>query len=529
MQRKALAAVDLDTIRHERRTHDLKRQSTSIAAGRPTDLKPPSMLGRLKRRSAFANEARPTIPEAQELASAAVQLEDGVRDALASPVSAPARPAAGGRMASQVLPSLTQNLRLVGAARPRVRQLDPGSLDHDLGVVIPGSFLARFRRAVTAPVSVPVITKLTPYANRFGDNKQAALKKYGGDAATERAVSKGLDYLASIQNDDGTWGNRRRGQEKYGQVFVGKTGLCLLAFLGAGHTPTSNTQHSEVTRRAMAALLATQVRGRHFGRSSSYSHGITTYALAECYALTKDPKLRAPLEGAVGWILANQNLGRDRRNRGGWGYFSPTLDPEDTFSRSSASAWQIMALESARLSGINVPDEALRAARQFLLSSYDRRYRYFLYSRDPERLRSEWRTLPASTPAAVFCLQLFGMDPQTDDRLAAGIDYTLERAPRRYRKYSDDDFVLQGAGNVYFWYYGSLACFMAGGESWDRWNEALKRVLIGGQSQDGSFRPIDAYADQAGDTQRDRSYTTSLCVLSLEVYYRYFTPLLKQK
>ena len=89
--------------------------------------------------------------------------------------------------------------------------------------------------------------------------------------------------------------------------------------------------------------------------------------------------------------------------------------------------------------------------------------------------------------------------------------------------------MLHGAGNVYFWYYGSLACFMAGGSLWDQWNAALKSVLIGGQSRDGSFRPIDTYADYAGDTNANRAYTTAMGVLSLEVYYRYFTPLLKDK
>jgi hypothetical protein len=32
----------------------------------------------------------------------------------------------------------------------------------------------------------------------------------------------------------------------------------------------------------------------------------------------------------------------------------------------------------------------------------------------------------------------------------------------------------------------------------------------------------------AGDTNENRSYTTAMCVLSLEIYYRYFTPLLKK-
>ena len=76
---------------------------------------------------------------------------------------------------------------------------------------------------------------------------------------------------------------------------------------------------------------------------------------------------------------------------------------------------------------------------------------------------------------------------------------------------------------------GSLACFMAGGEVWEEWNEALKAVLPTGQNPDGSFEPIDPYADLANDTSRDKSYTTAMCVLSLEVYYRYFTPLLEKQ
>ena len=30
----------------------------------------------------------------------------------------------------------------------------------------------------------------------------------------------------------------------------------------------------------------------------------------------------------------------------------------------------------------------------------------------------------------------------------------------------------------------------------------------------------------AGDDQENRSYSTALCVLTLDIYYRYFTPLL---
>jgi hypothetical protein len=37
------------------------------------------------------------------------------------------------------------------------------------------------------------------------------------------------------------------------------------------------------------------------------------------------------------------------------------------------------------------------------------------------------------------------------------------------------------------------------------------------------------YADYAGDSDEESIYTTSMCVLTLEVYYRYFTPLLERR
>jgi hypothetical protein len=405
----------------------------------------------------------------------------------------------------------------------------PVDKTRDGGVRVPGSFLERARREPVAmqPRAEPPPPLPGVYANRFGAKKAQALDTFGGTEETEKAVRLGLQYLARVQNRDGSWGNEGMAHPKYGQTFVGKTGLCLLAFLGAGHTPQSGTEHSENTERALSFLLGTQDEETgHFGTSCAYSHGITTYALAEGFALTKDERIKQPLTRAVAWILKNQSRARSLRNQGGWGYYSNRLTPEDSYSRVSVSAWQVMALESARLSGLEVPDEALAMARRFLLYCFDSRNGYFLYNYEPGRLASAWRTLPASTPAASFCLQLLGLTSE-DEKVATGLRYTLERAPREYRRYSEDEFVREAGGNVYFWYYGSLACFLAGGETWEQWNTALKQVLPQAQGKDGSFRPIDPYATYAGDNDRERAYTTAMCVLSLEVYYRYFTPLLQ--
>ncbi|HVS10574.1 MAG TPA: hypothetical protein VMS76_11935, partial [Planctomycetota bacterium] len=375
------------------------------------------------------------------------------------------------------------------------------------------------------PVPAPQLED-TPYRSRFGAEKEVALLEHGGSPETERAVALGLAYLASIQHERGYWGSRSDGDAKYRQVLVGKSGLCLLAFLGAGHTPVSGTRYSGETRRAVEFLLSAQDPSTgHFGDSEAYSHGIATYALAECYAMTRMAELRGPLELAVAEVLRHQVRRGDPRKVGGWSYYYPDGATFDSWPRVSITAWQVMALESARLGGLAVPGEAFQAARSFLLGSWDLRLGAFRYSHDPDRLRSGFPTLPGSTPAALFALALLGEDVN-EDRFTRARGFVLERAPREYDYGSSEDFVFRARGNTYFWYYGSLAMFVCGGEPWERWNTAMKEVLVPSQQSDGSWIPLDAYAEYAGDDPADRSYTTAACVLTLEVYYRYFTPLL---
>jgi hypothetical protein len=120
----------------------------------------------------------------------------------------------------------------------------------------------------------------------------------------------------------------------------------------------------------------------HFGVSEAYSHGIATYALAECFALTGEQQLREPLERAVAHILAKQNHERDRRLFGGWSYFYSDERTYDRWPRSSITVWQVMALESARLSGITVPDQAFVDAAAFLSNARDADASWVRYNHD---------------------------------------------------------------------------------------------------------------------------------------------------
>jgi len=367
----------------------------------------------------------------------------------------------------------------------------------------------------------------TPYEKRIGEAKEVALREHGGTPETERAVAAGLRYLASIQRRGGWWGDRSDRSDKYRDLRIGKTGLALLAFLGAGHTHRSGTEHSEVVSRAFRFLFGTQDAATgHFGNSEAYAHGIATYALAEAYAMTKDRDLLDPLERGVRRILdTQQRRVRDPRVFGGWSYYYPDGSTFDSWPRASITAWQVMALESAKLSGFEIGDAPFEAARAYLLHSFDEEQGYFRYCHDPNRLESAYRTLPGSTPASIFALTLLGEGD--DGRVLAALDFVRRRPPRSFRVTSEERFVTRGEGNVYFWYYSTLALFQRGGGDWAAWNAAMQRTLLPAQAEDGSWPPIDPYAEIAGDDDGDRSYTTAVCVLMLEVYYRYVTPLLR--
>ncbi|MGE3165969.1 MAG: hypothetical protein AB7O52_13775 [Planctomycetota bacterium] len=478
-----------------------------------------------------ASALTPPLPAAEPWAAARVLAHDATH----ARASTPSLPLAAERslaVTRSVAPpssSLSSSAPRVGTSAALIVPLLQDPTPFNASTRFPPSPPSPHRSAVAAaPAPFPSSrTQVAWVSARSGARKQDALTSHGGDANTEIAVARGLEYLATRQRNHGGFGALAHQHAKYGEVTVGKSALALLAFLGAGHHPQSNTVHSEVTASAVRFLLTRQEANGHFGaNTTAYSHAIATYALGEAYLLSPDPALREPLALAARHILDHQVGGTgDSRLDGGWNYYSAHANALErtSYPRVSITAWQIMALETALLAGLEVPSERLDLARSFLIASWNDRYGRFLYTREPERLNSRYPTLPGSTPAATFALQILGV-PNDDPVVARGLRFVSEHLPGPWRAANADAFVAEAEGNPYFWYYGTLATFLAGGEAWTRWNQALKEALIPSQADDGSWPIISPYAEYAADTDDDRVYTTALNVLMLEIYYRYLTP-----
>lgn len=330
------------------------------------------------------------------------------------------------------------------------------------------------------------------------------LAKYGGDASTERAVSQGLKWLEHSQESDGSWN-----PEKYGGVkdyTVGLTALSLLTYLNDGSNSKSGS-HQKVIAAGIKYLLANQQANGLFGPSYlggkpinyMYNHGIAALSVLENYCATQDKEDESSVRKAVYFILASQNP------EGGWGYQS-----HNGVNDTSVTVWQITALRVARALEIKGVAESIKKASHWLASVTNEAgqvgYR---------KINNYPNGHNALTAAGMFAQLFIGWDKEDAliEKQAKLLTNTLPKMHPTGEEL-DNDF--------YYWYFGTLAMKEVGGESWKTWNKHLKETLVKAQIPNskvgGSWEPVDRWSTHGG-----RLYTTSMAILTLQVYYRYPT------
>lgn len=342
---------------------------------------------------------------------------------------------------------------------------------------------------------------------RVGDHVS---KGFGATQKSEAAVTSALAWLAANQRPSGRWEARALGggaaraadgeeRDSAGaQADAGITGLALLAFLAGGHTHLQGP-HQSTVRRGLEFLLGVQdadgcLAGTTNRYERMYCHAMATCALSEAFAMTKDTRLQAAVRRAINYTLRSQD-----RVTGGWRYHAS--DPGDT----SQLGWQLMALKSAELAGIPIPQETREGVRRFLKSvAAGRNGGLACYQASrPIATRS-------MTAEAMVCRQFMGHvdGPET---LNEASGYLLQELPGTART------------NHYYWYYATLGLYQIQGDAWRQWNEALQDNLLASQRHDGgaggSWDPDPVWGGCGG-----RVYSTALATLCLEVYYR-FLPL----
>ena len=324
---------------------------------------------------------------------------------------------------------------------------------------------------------------ITKDPNRDVDrNVEGVMNALGGSDETEAAVRRALDWFAKEQKADGHWEET--------ESPIAHTGLVMLCYYSYGASHAKDGPYKVTLAKALQWMLKkVGPEGQLMDGGRGYDHSIGTLALAEVYGATGDEEIREPLEKAVKYLVNWQN-----QSNGGWRY-----RPRFPTSDLSVSGWAVMALASAQLSGITVPQETKAKSLEFLdsVSTGSTKGMYGYKSPTPK---------PSMTAVGMYALELF-VGTQKSPRLDESVRYLMTHLPDK----EQEDF--------YYWYYGTLSMRLYGNESWEEWDSRMAPLLLGLQSKDGSWSPMGRRAKKEG-----RIVTTAWATLCLEVYYRY-TPL----
>jgi len=384
--------------------------------------------------------------------------------------------------------------------------------------------------------------------DRSEDARRKHLQEFGGNVDTENAVEAGLIWIAQHQQPDGSWDrfefgrlcppNSRCGGKSIlrtrPSLDAGMTGLCLLAFLGAGYTDRIGP-HQRTVAAAVNALLAMQEPHGGFSADDAmagYNDSVATLALAEYLSMTRDERIPPVLHAAIARIMSAQ------QEQGGWDY-GPR--PDSGRNDTSITAWAVQALVACRAAGIEFPSRPLvRAALHFDRATQEDGRTWYAdagtgFMIDDQKNEPAYRFGSAMTAAALACEQLLGWSP--DSPMIA-----RQRALLLAERPSAAALMSRKTPNFhdhYYWYYGTIGLFQTGREPWQRWNSSLRDAMLPLQMRDktaagkqkhgfGSWAP---YGEGWGRWGRmgGRVYSTAISVLTLEIYYRHAPAYLQER
>jgi hypothetical protein len=288
------------------------------------------------------------------------------------------------------------------------------------------------------------------------------------------AVQRGLDWLASMQAPDGSYGRT----SSYGR-HVGITGLSGLAFLSEGSVPGRGKYGRQLDGCVSFILDCSGESGLLAAETSHgpmYGHGFATLFLAEIYGMTSDPRIDEALHKAVRLIVYTQN------DQGGWRYQPVRADAD-----ISVTVCEVMALRAARNVGIYVPKSTIDAAVEYIKLSQndDGGFRYMLTSGSSAFARSA---------AGVAALQYAGIYR----------DETIDRALRYVEQFRPGGDTDRNVGHYFYGhYYAAQAMFQAGEQYWTDWYPA---EVLENQEPEGFWR------GQAGT-----EYGTAMALIILQM------------
>jgi hypothetical protein len=364
-----------------------------------------------------------------------------------------------------------------------------GSGRRDAGGPTRRAFLGRScRRALAAAAAAGCAFAPVARRRRVLGAEHEVLPKHVTQE-TLRAVTKGLDFLAAKQGDDGAW--ILGGGEAYPVAMSGLAGTALLAH---GDSPTRGPYSRNVQGAVEYLVRCATPNGLITGPTQDsglpmHGHGFALLFLASVYGMIGKESLRQQVGAAIRKAVALTSQGQSAQ--GGWTYIPGSGD------EGSVTVTQVQALRAAHNAGFLVPRGVIEEAVRYLerCRTPEGGIRYSLLSGGGPRL-------PISA-AAVATLYNAG---QFDGPIATDC---LKYVWDQFR--SSEDWNKGGGHAFYTHLYAAQGFYMAGDAYWDAYFPKARDQLIAMQAADGSWN-----GDGIGQV-----YGTAIAAIILQLPFKY--------
>ncbi len=415
------------------------------------------------------------------------------------------------------------------------------------------------------------------FSMRTPGGRQLAIKQYGGNGSTERAVEKALKWFVKVQNEDGSWGDE---DDQYFQK-VQLTCLALLAFLAHGENPGSE-EYGEALMKGLQKVMEWNDQQRYicgynydsldkdgnpkpiYRHLDEYARARICIVLSEGFAITRIPKLEKAMNKSVEWFIRNQNpLGgfRSWKNpkTGEW-IHSTDLDMGNRIYNALYCAYNAGCEVEGMDKAIEKSISAMSTWHSIDTGGFSAGM--LRDNKTGEPTHKGKPTFDASGAGTLF-LYLMGYNGKAAKK---GYEWLCEFKPGELSKGEPQDGAelrmdwknLPSQTSALGWYYMTQALFQATGgnikdKNWSRWNRSMIQSLTREQHKDGYWVcPADKYPDAHNVITIERNkngkgkpkeiknkrifnessdggyselngrlWATVYFTLSLEVYYRY--------
>lgn len=308
------------------------------------------------------------------------------------------------------------------------------------------------------------------------------------NAKTQASITKGLDYLAKQQLNDGSFKSTNDGST----YPVTMTALAGIAFLANGNTPTRGPYAKNIRKAAGFIIQQIQSNGLIAAGDENghpmYGHGFALLFLSSAYGMESDATVRKEIGNVIKQGILLTSTGQS--GLGGW-----TYRPGDG-DEGSVTVTQMQGLRAAHNAGFAIPKGTIENAVQYLekCQTPEGGIRYSFHSGNDTRL-------PISA-AAITCLYSAG---EYDSPLAEDCMRFV------YGRFKARAAEFQSGHSFYLGLYASQAFYQAGDEYWDAYFPKKRDSLIKSQGGNGSWN-----GDGVGPI-----FGTSVGLIILQLPYKY--------